>query len=132
MITVTVATPVIAFFQSFGSELGKDAYIRFKRWFHEVRDGGPGKGSIVVRDSRYAGTSVVLDSNLPDEALQALTEERHLGTSEYIGWDPGQHAWVPVTPSSDTRSKLSSFLPGHGTPHSRVRRSRSATDEAGS
>ena len=118
VITVTVATPVLAFFHSFGSELGKDAYNQLKRWFREVRDRGPGKGSIVVRDSRYGGGNVFLDSDLPDEALQALTEERHLGTSEFIGWDPEQHAWVPVTPPSDARWKLDTFRPGRGTPHS--------------
>ena len=119
VITVTVATPVIAFFHSFGSELGKDAYLQLKRWFREVRDRGPGKGSIVVRDSRYGGGNVFLDSDLPDEALQALTEEQHLGTSEFIGWDPEQHAWVPVTPASDARWKLDTFRPGQGTPHGR-------------
>ena len=117
VITVTVATPVIAFFQSFGSELGKDAYIELKRWFREVRDRGPGKGSIVVRGTRYGGPDVLLDSDLPDEALQALTEERDLGTSEFVGWDREQHAWVPVTPASDARYKLDAFRPGQGTPH---------------
>ena len=129
VITVTVATPVIAFFHSFGSELGKDAYIQLKRWFREVRDRGPGKGSIVVRDSRHGGGNVFLDSDLPDEAIQALTEERYLGTSEFIGWDAEQHAWVPVTPASDARWKLDAFRPGQGTPHSRVERGRSATDD---
>jgi hypothetical protein len=123
VITVTVATPVIAFFQSFGAELGKDAYGQLKQWFQQVRDGGPGKGSIVVRDSRY-GTNVILDSELPDEALQALAEERHLGTSEYVGWDREGQAWVPVTPSSEVRWKIDGFRPGHGTPHGRAGRSR--------
>ena len=120
VITVTVATPVIAFFQSFGSELGKDAYIHFKEWFQRVRDRGPGKGLIVVRDSRRyggSGTKVVLNSELPDDAFEALSDELYLSKSEYIGWDPEQRAWVPVKPSSDARWKVEMFLPGHGTPH---------------
>jgi hypothetical protein len=130
VITVTLATPVIAFFQSFGSELGKDAYVQLKQWFHQVRDRSPGKGAIVVRDGRYR-ENVVLDSDLPDKALQALTEARHLGSSEYIGWDPEQDAWVPVTPSSNTRWKLNDFRPSQGAPHGGAGRSRTATDETG-
>jgi hypothetical protein len=132
VITVTVATPVVAFFQSFGSELGKDAYIHLKQWFHHVRDRGPGKGSIVVRSSRPGlSGNVVLDSDLPDEALEALTEGQPLGTSEYIGWDPDEHAWVPVIPSADAGWKFDSFVPGHGTPYRRVGSRHSETDETG-
>jgi hypothetical protein len=81
---VTVTTPIVAFFASFGSEAGKDAYPLVKQWIRDVF--ATGAGRVTVEDSE--GSSLSLPSRIPDEALDALSTinwEHKRG--QYLTWD---------------------------------------------
>jgi hypothetical protein len=72
IVTVTVASPVAAFFTAFASEAGKDAYATFRSWFRRQRYGTADSAEVIVRgtDDR----EVVLELSLSEEALDALRE----------------------------------------------------------
>ena len=72
VIYVTLGFPITAFFSSFGSEAGKDAYPKVKRWVTDIWAARNGTGSMRLQDSDH--TDLVLSSQLPDEALDALRE----------------------------------------------------------
>ena len=80
IVYITLAVPIVAFFNAFGGEAGKDAYAAVKTWakaMYEARkQSGLGRGHISVVDP--AGTELVLASDWPDDALDALVE---------IDWD---------------------------------------------
>jgi hypothetical protein len=91
VIVVTLATPVAAFFQSFGAEAGKDAYATVKAWFREIRDTTGRPGYVDLRAPN--GSHVVLPSDIPDEAVDAL-HEAWAARGSYPVWDPAARAWV--------------------------------------
>lgn len=112
MIVVTVATPIVAFFQSFGSEAGKDAYVHVKRWFTVLRQRGPGKGSVVVRD-RWARTNLVLASDIPEEAFDALSEMSSID-GEYVIWDDARCTWVRLAARPTNMPQFEDMVVGKG------------------
>lgn len=93
VIYVTLATPVAAFFQSFGSEAGKDAYGVVKRWVKDVWAARRGNGSMVLEDSEHS--TLVLSTGIPEDALDAL---RDLDWSEnrgaYLVWSERRGEWL--------------------------------------
>jgi len=93
VIYVTIAVPIAAFFQSFASEAGKDAYAAVKQWVKDVRETRNGDGSMVLRDPEHS--NLVLNSGIPDEALEAL---RDLDWSEkrgdYLVWNDSRGEWL--------------------------------------
>jgi hypothetical protein len=80
IVYITLAVPIVAFFNAFAGEAGKDAYGAVKAWakaMYEARkQSGLGRGEISIVDP--AGTELVLASDWPDDALDALAE---------IDWD---------------------------------------------
>jgi hypothetical protein len=81
----------------FFGALGVNAYSKFKRLVHDLREArtgaGDGTGSIDISDSD--NTHLILPDSLPDEALDALrdvdwSEKR----GEYLVWKPNRHEWV--------------------------------------
>jgi hypothetical protein len=91
VIVVSLGTPIAAFFQSFGAEAGKDAYATVKAWLREIRGMVDRPGTIEVRAP--GGTTVVLRSDLPDEALDAL-HDLPPGRLGCVVWDPSQETWL--------------------------------------
>jgi hypothetical protein len=86
--TVYVFMPVAA---GFLGALGTDLYAGLKRFLTGIVEARNGRrGAVVIRD----GAQLVLSSDLPDEALQALAE---LDPSEledgYWVWDRDAHEW---------------------------------------
>jgi hypothetical protein len=105
VIYVTLTAPIASFFGSFAVEAGKDAYSTVKRWLREIcesrQESGNGSGAVVLRDSE--GSSLILTSQLPEEALDAL---RGLDWSEkrgdYLIWSHDRGEWLdPLKDPSD-------------------------------
>jgi hypothetical protein len=96
VLQVLLATPIAAFFASFGSEAGKDAYEAVKDWIEELwraREGsGAGYGSVDVVDPD--GTHVVASSTIPERALAALSElDWSKEKGSYLVWDEAEGRW---------------------------------------
>jgi hypothetical protein len=74
LVYVTIAVPVADFFRAFASEAGRDAYAAVKAWANDVMAARreSGDGSIRLDDSD--GTTLILHTSFPDEALDALAE----------------------------------------------------------
>ena len=92
IITVVVTTPVVAFFAAIGTAAGQDTYAAVKKWAKDMwasRTNSPAsRGFLEIEDTE--NTRVILASDLPDEALDALVRldwEEHRG--EYLIWDDG-------------------------------------------
>lgn len=100
LIDVLVAIPLTAFFSSFASAAGKDAWATFKKLVTALGDarrtGRALEGSIVFRDDE--GTNVVISASIPEEAIEKLrdvdwTQRR----GHYLIWDPTRRAWRDPT-----------------------------------
>jgi hypothetical protein len=92
IVTVTLASPVAAFFTAFGSEAGKDAYAAFRSWFRRQRYGSADSVEVIVKGTD--DHEVVLDLDLPEEALDALRElEWSQMTTGTMVWDRRARCW---------------------------------------
>jgi hypothetical protein len=100
-IIFVVSTPLRAFFQSFGSEGGKDAYAKFKEFMHQLRKSrsGAGSGSGTVDVSDPDGTRIIFGSELPDEAIEALANvDWDAVRGGYIVWNNERQEWYDHLP----------------------------------
>ena len=96
LVDVSLAAPVAAFFASFGTEAGKDAYSAVKDWVRVVwsarRGWSRGEGELVLSDPN--GTELELSSSIPDEALDALREiDWDQQSGAYLAWDFDHGKW---------------------------------------
>jgi hypothetical protein len=100
IVTVTLATPVAAFFGAFGAAVGKaagkDAYAALRAWL-----GGQGartydSGVVIVKGSDHR--EVELELPVPEEALDALRELdwSQVPTGSMV-WDRQARCWRPET-----------------------------------
>ena len=101
IVHVTLAVPFVAFFAKFGSEAGKDAYAAVKAWakamFEARKESGLGRGAISVVDLN--GTELVLASDWPDEALDALAEmDWDQVEGGYLVWNEAEGEWIDQLP----------------------------------
>jgi hypothetical protein len=71
VIYVILGAPIATFFTTIAAEAGKDAYQPIKRWAVELLAARRGGGAVDFRDSD--GMRLVFSSELPDEALAALS-----------------------------------------------------------
>jgi hypothetical protein len=104
IVLVALGIPVGSFLRAFGAEAGKaagrDAYELFKAWVREVwdarRPSESDRGSVVLNDP--AGTTVVLNTGLADDALDALARlDWDMVEGDYLTWDADRGAWRDVT-----------------------------------
>jgi hypothetical protein len=101
IVHVTLAVPFVAFFAKFGSEAGKDAYAAVKAWakamFEARKESGLGRGAISVVDLN--GTELVLASDWPDKALDALAEiDWDQVEGGYLLWNEADGEWIDQLP----------------------------------
>lgn len=99
IVYVTLAVPIASFFAAFGSEAGKDAYAAVKVWAKATYDArkasGLGRGHISLVDP--ADTELVLGSDWPDEALDALAKiDWDQAEGGYLVWHEGE--WINQLP----------------------------------
>jgi hypothetical protein len=99
---ITIIEPMAVFFASFGAAFGpgegNDAYPLVKEWLQtllRLRESAGGEGAVQIVDSD--GTSLVLTSGIPGEALDALA---HVESATVEGgpltWDQEAHRWRRV------------------------------------
>lgn len=92
--------PFVAFWTAIAKKAGDDAYDAVKQWLKEVwaaRGDRPGGVTVIDEPSQ---TWVVLDRDLPDEALRQLSQfdpARDGGDGGYARWDPSRRTWTPPT-----------------------------------
>lgn len=95
---LVTGAPFVAFWTAIAAKAGDDAYGAMKRWLEQVwaaRGNRPGNVTIIDEPSQ---TWVVLEPDLPDEALRQLgllNPERDGGELGHLRWDPKRGAWVP-------------------------------------
>jgi hypothetical protein len=98
IVTVTLATPVAAFFAAFGAAAGKaagkDAYAAFRAWLDGQGSRTYDSALVIVKGSD--DREVELELPVPEEALDAL---RELDWSQMptgsIVWDRQARCWRP-------------------------------------
>lgn len=100
LVEATLAIPFVAFFQSFGSEAGKDAYAALKKWIQGVwaarRDAAGREGTVHLQDPD--SSHLILGSTLPEMALDALRElDWSQVAGDYLVWDGGRQRWWDPT-----------------------------------
>lgn len=101
IVSVTLTVPIAAWFTSFAVESGKlaaqDAHAAVKVFakgvFAARHDAGSGRGALDLEDPE--GSQLILSSDLPDEALDALAgidwDEARGG---YLTWDTTERRWL--------------------------------------
>jgi hypothetical protein len=94
VIYVTILVPVAEFFRAFAAEAGKDAYAAVKTWAKDVMAARreSGDGSVDLRDPE--GTTLILSTHFPEEALDALSEiDWDDVRGGYLLWDAEKERW---------------------------------------
>ena len=106
LVEITIVGSVAAFFASFGAAFGpsegNDAYPLVKEWLQNlvrVREDG-GEGTIEIRDED--GTSIVIDSRIEGEPLDALAEvEWEAVKGNALSWNPRAFRWDSALAQTD-------------------------------
>jgi len=103
MLGVPLATMLAAFSKSYGETLGKHAAdgtakaaADLRRWLVGLYDARHGDGQVLL-DDPDTHTRVLLDRDLPQEAIEALWEVdpvRDGGEAGQVSWDPAKR-WHP-------------------------------------
>jgi hypothetical protein len=94
VIYVILGAPIATFFTTIAAEAGKDAYQPIKRWAVELLAARRGGGAVDIRDSD--GMRLVFSSELPDEALAALSNldwSKFQRSGIFIGAGLGANGW---------------------------------------
>jgi hypothetical protein len=100
-VQVVLAATFTAFFASFGTEAGKEAYAAFSGWVKEL---WAARGSTASEDGCVdiwdaEGTRVIVVPTVPDLAIEALATldwaQLH-GT--HLFWDAEEEAWIGSVP----------------------------------
>ena len=110
VIEISVVGPIAAFFESFGSTFGRttvaDPYSLVSAWIKALwtarAESGTGEGSIEISDTD--GTTLVVATGLPDDALDGLAGvqwDRVCG--HQLAWDDTAGVWSDPAPSADVR-----------------------------
>ena len=94
IVTVTLASPVAAFFAAFGAEAGKDAYAALRAWLDGQGAGKYDSSVVIVKGSD--DREVELELPVPAEALDALREVdwSQMPTGPMV-WDRHARCWRP-------------------------------------
>lgn len=96
VVYVVLATPIGAFFATFGSEAGKDAYGAVKTWVQDLAaarqaTGAAGKVQIHASDE----SSLVIPWAISTEALDALRQvDWNAMRGGHIIWSEQRKAWI--------------------------------------
>jgi hypothetical protein len=96
VVVVVLLTPIGSFFRAFGERAGQDAYDAVQAWVREVWEARAAseasEGSLAVEDSD--GTHLILSTNIPPEALAALSEiDWAAQQGRYLTWDEVGRVW---------------------------------------
>ncbi len=99
---IYVSATVTAFMGAFAAQAGKDSYERIKRFVRDLQSARSGTdGSVVIQDreNQEDSTVLVLSTDLPDEAFEALmTLDLESAKGAYLVWDrDGDRGWYDPT-----------------------------------
>lgn len=97
---LVTGAPFVAFWSTFASKAGEDAYKAVKRWLVDMSKArGDRPGTVTIIDEPTQ-TWIVLSPDLPEQALRQLPTfdpVRDGGESGYARWDPDRRTWAPPT-----------------------------------
>jgi hypothetical protein len=94
-VVVVLGGPIVSFFSSLGSKAADDAYEPIKKWFLEMigARGAQEDGYVQILDTD--GTTLEVDGEIPDHALEALAEiDWENVRGNHLLWDAGTGRWV--------------------------------------